>query len=314
VKRPIWPRLAIAAVLALLVAAIQLREPSFLSLENLRNVGQHLSLNALVAAGMTLVILTGGIDLSVGSIVAFAGIASALAMKGGAPVAAGVALGIAAGAAIGGLNGALIAFGGLPPFIVTLAMMVMARSVTRVVTDNMSIYDLPPGFAALGGFLDLGPLRVPAPLVLVAAVYLGVFVLLRHYPLGRAIYAIGGNEEAARLSGIRLAPVKTVVYAICGALAGLAGVVAASRLGAADPKQGQMFELAAIAAVVVGGTSLSGGRGHVAGTLLGVVVVAMLENAMNLLDINPNWQGLVQGLVILGAVLASRFGSRSSAR
>jgi ribose transport system permease protein len=299
---------AALVLLAALIIAISIKQPNFWGADNLLNITRQMSLNAIVAAGMTLVILTGGIDLSVGSILAFVGIVTALALKAGVPVALAVPLGAVLGAALGGVNGVLIAFGRLPPFVVTLAMMAVARSLTRVVTDNKSIYNLPEGLSLLTSTFEFSPLglRVPIPLLLTGLVYAAGYVLLQHYPLGRYIYALGGNEEAARISGVPIARVKVLVYALCGALAGFAGVVSISRLAAADPNSGVMMELDAIAAVVIGGASLVGGRGHILGSIAGVLTMAVLHNVMTLLDINPDWQGTLVGAVILGAVLANK--------
>ncbi len=307
-RKSMWSALGLLLVL---VVAISVKQPSFWSADNLLNITRQMSLNAIVAAGMTLVILTGGIDLSVGSILALVGIVTALALKSGLPWMLAVPFGALLGAALGSVNGVLIAFGRLPPFVVTLAMMAVARSLTRVVTDNKSIYNLPEGLSLLTSTLELSPLglRIPIPFLLTGLVYGLGYVLLMHYPLGRYIYALGGNEEAARISGVPIARVKVSVYALCGALAGFAGVVAISRLAAADPTSGVMMELDAIAAVVIGGASLVGGRGHILGSIAGVVTMAVLHNVMTLLDINPDWQGTVIGVVILAAVLANRRGS-----
>jgi ribose transport system permease protein len=308
-----WPALrrwAVPATLLALVVAISLATPSFWSGENLLNITRQMSINAIIAAGMTLVILTGGIDLSVGSVLAFVGIVTALMLKSGVGVAVGVLAGALVGGALGTLNGLLIAFGRLPPFVVTLAMMAVARSLTRVVTQNKSLYHLPEGLSLLSETLDVSLARVhvllPVPFLLTALVYGLGYVLLVHYPLGRYIYAVGGNEEAARLAGVPVRRVKIIVYASCGALAGFAGVLAISRLAAADPTSGVMMELDAIAAVVIGGGSLTGGRGHIFGTIVGVVIIAVLHNVMTLLDVNPDWQGSVLGAVVLVAVLAGK--------
>jgi ribose transport system permease protein len=261
--------------------------------------------NAIIAAGMTLVVLTGGIDLSVGSVLALTSVLAALMAKGDfVPLPLALAGGVACGGLLGAANGALIALARLPPFVVTLAAMVMARSAVQVLTDNVSIYDLPRSLDALGRG-RVGP--VPVPLLLTGVLYAAVYLLLRHYRFGRAVYAIGGNKEAARLSGIRTRWVKIQVYAAAGALAALAGLVEISRAGAADPKSGVMYELDAIAAVVVGGASLSGGRGGIGGTFLGALFIAILANALQLLGISSDYQGLVTGAVILAAVLAGRF-------
>jgi ribose transport system permease protein len=306
-SRSTW---AFLALLLGLVIAISIGVPGFWGADNILNITRQMSINAIIAAGMTMVILTGGIDLSVGSVLAFVGIVTALALKAGVPVPIGVLLGALMGAALGTLNGLLIAFGRLPPFVVTLAMMAVARSLTRVFTENKSIYNLPTGLGLLSETLDVSILRlsmlVPVPFILTALVYGSSYVVLTHYPLGRYIYAMGGNEEAARLSGVPINRVKIMVYALCGALAGFAGVVAISRLAAADPTSGVMMELDAIAAVVIGGASLMGGRGHIFGTIVGVAIIAVLHNVMTLLDINPDWQGMVLGAVILAAVLANK--------
>lgn len=293
----------VAGTFLFLIILVTLLEPSFLTLNNLSNVGRQMSLNAVISAGMTLVILTAGIDLSVGSVLAFSGVLTALMLTAGLPVPLAVLGGIGVGAALGGVNGLLITRAKLPPFVVTLAMMVMARSATRVVTGNVSVYGLPEGIQLLGRGLVAG---IPVPVLLTLWIYAGLFVLLRDYPFGRYIYAVGGNEEAARLSGIRTDRVKILVYVLAGSLAALAGVIAVGRVGAADPRMGEMFELDAIAAVVVGGTSLMGGRGHILGTLLGVIIVAVLSNVLTLLNINPDYQGLVKGAVIVIAAMASR--------
>ena len=308
-KLPVGKSTWTAALLLLaLVVAISIKQPSFWSADNLLNITRQMSINAIIAAGMTLVILTGGIDLSVGSILAFVGIVTALALKAGLPAGLAGLFGALLGGALGSVNGLLIAFGRLPPFVVTLAMMAVGRSLTRVVTDNKSIYNLPEGLSLLSDTLELTPLglRIPIPFLLTGLVYGLGYLLLMHYPLGRHIYALGGNEEAARISGVPIQRVKVLVYALCGALSGFAGVVAISRLAAADPTSGVMMELDAIAAVVIGGGSLVGGRGHILGTIAGVVTMAVLHNVMTLLDINPDWQGTVVGVVILGAVLANK--------
>ncbi len=305
--RSTWALLLAGLLLALVITFVV---PGFWAGDNLLNITRQMSINAIIAAGMTLVILTGGIDLSVGSVLAFVGIITALLLKSEVPVLVAVLAGTLTGAALGAVNGLLIALGRLPPFVVTLAMMAVARSLTRVVTENKSIYNLPESFSWLSETLEVSVLNLsvllPVPFLLTALVYTGAFILLTHYPLGRYIYAIGGNEEAARLSGVPIQRVKISVYMLCGALAGFAGVVAISRLAAADPTSGVMLELDAIAAVVIGGGSLMGGRGHILGTIVGVMIIAVLHNVMTLMDINPDWQGTVLGCVLLAAVLANK--------
>jgi putative xylitol transport system permease protein len=276
---------------------------TFLSGRNLVFVLLQISVNTILASGMTLVILSKGIDLSVGSVVALAGVVGAdLAVRGvPVPVAAAIAIGL--GALVGFANGASIVFLRVAPFIATLATMTAARGLAYLYTEGVSVGNLPRAFTVWGGG-RIGP--VPIPVIVAAAVVAVTAVLLGRTVFGRRIYAIGGNEEAARLAGVRVGALKIAIYTMMGALAALGGILLAARLGAGDPKAGQLFELTAIAAVVVGGTSLMGGRGGVWGTVLGALIIGVLDNGLVLMDVSTFWQMVVKGLVILGAVALDR--------
>ncbi len=274
--------------------------PHFLTVPNLLNVAQQTSINAIVAVGMTFVIVSGGIDLSVGSIVALSGVALGAALQDGQalPVALAIALGI--GVACGLVNGAIISWGGLPPFIVTLGMMSIARGAALLFTEGRPVSGFDPLFRSLATGHVGG---VPSPVVATMAVYLIAHVVLTRTTFGRYVYAIGGNEEATRLSGVSVRFHKTMVYAVSGLVSAIAAVILTARLNSAQPIAGMMYELDAIAATVIGGTSLMGGEGSLAGTLVGALIMGVLRNGLNLLGVSSFLQQIVIGAVIIGAVL-----------
>jgi ribose transport system permease protein len=276
---------------------------------NLRNVANQISVIAIVAVGMTMVIITAGIDLSVGSLIALSAVVAAwlIARMGGEGAGAGaMALGGLGGMVVCGLVGA---FSGLvitrfriPPFIATLAMMQVAAGLAYIISQGKPIYQLPDGFVALGRGAD-PLLGVPWAVILMAALYVAAHVVMSRTTFGRYVYAVGGNMEASRLAGIRVRAVLFSVYTLCGLLAGLGGVLMASQLKSGAPTYGLTYELYVIAAVVVGGTSLSGGSGRIFGTLIGAFIIAVIQNGMNLTNVESYTQKVVLGLVILGAVL-----------
>ena len=284
------------------------RWPNFLKLDNLIGVANQTAIYAIIAIGMTMVIITAGIDLSVGSLVALASVVGALLIRdlgGGADAGVGMTLaGIASGVgvcAIAGLFcGFLVTTFRLPSFIVTLGMMLMASGLAFRLSEGASIPQLPESFYWLGGGDTLG---IPNPVWLMLILYFIAHIVMTRMAFGRYVYAIGGNEEAARLSGVPVKRVLLVVYTVSGALAGLGGIVLASRLEAGDPKFGLMYELEVIAAVVVGGTSLLGGSGRILGTLIGAFILAVIKNGMNLTSVDPFNQKIVLGAVLLLAVL-----------
>jgi ribose transport system permease protein len=278
---------------------------TFLTGRNLVYVLLQISVNLILASGMTLVILTAGIDLSVGSVLALAGVVGADLVTKGVPLPLAAAGAVGVGALLGLANGAAIVGLRVAPFIATLATMTAARGLAYLYTGGQSIGGLSGAFVWLGNG-RIGPLPVP---VLVAAIVVGcVAVVLGRTVFGRRVYAVGGNEEATRLSGVRVGRVKLLVYTLAGACAALGGLLLAARLGSGDPKVGTMYELDAIAAVVGGGTSLMGGRGGVWGTVLGALIIGVLNNGLVLLDVSTFYQMVVKGLVILGAVAMDRGG------
>jgi ribose/xylose/arabinose/galactoside ABC-type transport system permease subunit len=286
--------------LVLLASLLSVLTPHFLSVSNLLNVMEQTSINAVIALGMTFVILSGGIDLSVGSLLALAGVVLAWALQAGWPVPAAILAGLAVGGASGLVNGLLITKGRLPAFIATRGMMSIARGAALVFTSGRPISGFGAGFRQLATARILG---VPAPIVVTIAVYaLGHFLLTRTR-FGRYVYAIGGNEEATRLSGINAGFHKTMVYVLSGVASGLAAALLTARLNSAQPIAGINYELDAIAATVIGGTSLSGGVGTLHGTLIGALIMGVLRNGLNLLGTSSFFQQIVIGIVIIAAVL-----------
>ncbi|WP_376788991.1 ABC transporter permease [Thermoflexus sp.] len=287
-------------VLLALWMTLTLMTPRFLTPSNLLNVALQSSILAVVALGMTLTIISGGIDLSVGSVVAFTGAMTAgLMVRNGWPVGGAILAGLVAGLALGLLNGALVVYGRLVPFIATLSTMAIARGLTLVYTRGYPISGLPEAFTFLGTGDLLG---IPMPVLLMGAVALGVSLLLNHTPWGLHLYAVGGGEDLAWLSGVRVKRVKGVVYGMSGLLAGLGGILLTARLWSAQPNVGVGLELEAIAASVLGGASLSGGYGSVSGTLVGALVMGTVGNGLNLLEVPSYHQQIIKGLVFIFAV------------
>ena len=291
--------------LILLFIIISVMNDSFLEFSNLRNLLRQVSINAIIAFGMTFVILTGGIDLSVGSILALSSAVMAnLIVTGTDPVLA-IVLAAGVGLVLGCINGLVITYGRVAPFIATLATMTIYRGATLVFTDGNPISGLTqdPLFHGFGQG-DIAGLPVPAITMFLAFIILW-FVLSRT-SLGRKTYAVGGSEKVSYIAGIKIDRVKIFVYALTGMLCGIAGAIITSRLNSAQPTAGAGYELDAIAAVVLGGTSLAGGRGHIVGTLIGALIIGTLNNGLNILDVSSFYQQVVKGIVILLAVLADR--------
>ncbi|WP_091774018.1 ABC transporter permease subunit [Piscibacillus halophilus] len=288
-----------------IVIVLSIMSPQFLDLDNLFNVLRQISIIALLAFGMTFVILTGGIDLSVGSTLALAGALTAGFMASGIDPILAVLLGVIAGAVMGAFNGVIIAKGNVAPFIATLATMTIFRGLTLVYTDGRPI----TGFTDSVAFDMIGKgyfFGIPVPVIMMFVIFAILLFVLKKTVFGRHVYALGGNEEASILSGVKVNRVKIWVYSLTGALSALAGIILTSRLGSAAPNAGFTYELDAIAAVVLGGTSLSGGRGWIFGTLIGALIIGVLNNGLNLLGVSSNYQQIVKGGVILLAVLLDR--------
>lgn len=289
--------------LLLICVIFTIASPSFLQGYNLMNIARQCSINLIAAVGMTFVILTGGIDLSVGGVMALVGTITASILSKGTNLVLCLVIGLVIGMVFGVFNGVCIAYAKIPPFITTMATLSIARSIALMYSGGYPITGLPSAFAFIGTGNVLG---IPVPVILaVVTVVFGVFIL-RKTVLGKYIYAIGGNEEATRLSGIHVELWKISVYAIYGLLLGIAGIVLTARMNSGQPSAASGVELDIIAAVVIGGTSLSGGEGGMAGTVIGTLVITVLNNGLTLMDVNPYLQGLIIGFVILGAVFIDK--------
>lgn len=297
--------------LLVLGAALSILTDRFLSFSNLANVGQQIAVISIVALGATFVIIAGGIDLSVGSVVALSSVVFALAFSNAGlawPIAVLAAL--ATGIAVGVVNGLFVTLGRLPAFIATLATLSMARGLALVVSEGRPISGFPDEFRTITSGRIVGDVPVSIGLTIVLFVLGGL--ALRHTVFGRAVYAVGGSEEVARLSGIRIVRLKVAIYALAGFCAAVGGLVLTSRLNSAQPVAGQGLELDVIAAVVIGGASLSGGQGTAFGTLLGALIIGVLRNGLNLLNVSSFWQQVAVGAVIAAAVMTDTLRRRRS--
>ncbi|MCH2200361.1 MAG: ABC transporter permease [Fuerstiella sp.] len=281
--------------------------PVFAQTNNLLSVANQTAIYAVIAVGMTMVIITGGIDLSVGSLVALASVMAAIVIRemggvnaGPGAMLTGVAAALGICSAAGGFHGVMVTRFHIPPFIVSLSMMMMARGLAYLIADGTSISALPESWTVVGSGTALG---IPIPVLMMIVLYGVAHVVMTHTALGRYVYAVGGNQEAARLCGVPVRRVLVTVYITCGTLAGLGGLILSSKLATGDPKLGMMYELEVIAAVVVGGTSLMGGEGRILGTLIGAFIIAVIKNGMNLLNVGAYEQQIILGAVLLIAVL-----------
>jgi ribose transport system permease protein len=309
IAKQVLSRLKSLIGLALLVLVLSLLSPHFLTTENLLNITRQVAVNAILATGMTFVIISAGIDLSVGSVLALSGCVMAIALHAGVGIFPGILLAVGVGSLCGLANGFMTGYLRVPPFIATLGMMSIARGLALVVTGGYPIFELPEGFSYLGtGYLwDVLPVSLLFTFLVLVAAH---FVLTR-MKLGRYVYVIGGNEEAAVLSGVNVRATKMLIYTICGFLAGLASVVFVSRLNSAQPTAGIAYELDAIAATVIGGTSLFGGVGSIGGTVIGALIMGVLRNGLNLLNVSSFWQQVVIGVVIITAVYVDQLRHRN---
>lgn len=291
--------------LVVLVIFVTVMNPNFLSMGNILNLLRQVSTNALIAFGMTFVILTGGIDLSVGSTLALSAALSATFLGFGLPGWLAIILALVIGCLLGWLNGGLITFGRMAPFIATLATMSIFRGATLVITDGKPLTDL--GDSMLFKLLGRGYIfGIPIPVIIMLVIFLILYFVLHQTAFGKQVFAIGGNEAAAYISGINVWRVKRIVYAISGVLAAVAGLLITSRLNSAQPTAGVSYEMDAIASVVLGGTSMSGGAGHIGGTLIGALIIGVLNNGLNLLGVSSFYQQIIKGIVIIIAVLLDR--------
>jgi len=305
--RPFFQKYGLLMSLLLLCLALSVASDRFLTSDNLLNVLRQSSINGIISIGMMMVILTRGIDLSVGSVLALSAVIGADMLKNeGMPVLQAIGICLLVGAAAGAVNGILVSWVNIPPFIATLGMMTFARGAAKFYTDGQPITGLDSlgqGFRYLGT-AEVGP--IPMPIIVAGLVFLGGAVLLNHVPFGRFIFGLGNNEEAAYLSGLPVNRIKLFVYMAAGTLSALAGIILVGRLNSAQPTAGEMYEFDAIAAVVVGGTSFDGGEGTVMGTLIGVLIIGIINNGLNLLDVSAFYQDITKGAVIALALLLHR--------
>ena len=315
VKRYLKDNLGILIALAAMILFLCVwpaTAKTFPTKTNLFNLLRQSSTNLMLACGMTMVIILGGIDLSVGSIIAMSGcFAAGAVVWGGTPEIVGLTLGVLSGLMFGLFNGAVIAWTNIPPFIVTLASMNLAKGIAYVFSGGKPIRCMTEAWKFLGAGYVLG---IPTPVWTMFIVFFLCVLFLNRTRIGRHIYAVGGNSTAAKFSGISTAKVKFTVFAISGTLAGLAGVTIASRLYSGTCTSGNAAEMDAIAAVVIGGTSMSGGSGKLGGTLIGALIIGILNNGLNLMGVNSDWQYIIKGIVILGAVYVDYLRTQKKAK
>ncbi len=290
------------------IVVFAMLSPAFLSFDNAVNIALSIAVIGILAVGMTFVILTGGIDLSVGSVVALAGVCAAIVTQKTEFVSLGFVVALFIGIICGAFNGTFVAYFKVPPFVVTLAILTIARGLAFIIAEGRSIGDLPENFSRFGKSSVFG---IPFSVILMLLTFLIGWFVLASTRFGRYVYAVGGNAEATFLAGVNVKNITLWVYIFNGFLVGIAAIVLASRLGAGVPNSGSQYELDVIAAVVVGGTSLSGGRGSVVATLFGAVFIAILNNGLNLAGIDPYLQKIALGVVILFAVLADQINKKS---
>lgn len=302
-------RFGLLLVYLVLIIGLSMLSNRFLTSSNQINILRQATINGIISVGMTLVILTAGIDLSVGSVLALSAVIGADLLKRGIPVPAAVLAALGVGALAGLVNGVIITRGKIPPFIATLGMLTVARGLTLMYTGGQPFTGFPPAFRQIGAGV-LGP--IPTPIIIALLVFVGVSILLGGTRYGQYIYLLGDNPVAARLAGINIGFMTVLVYVASGLCAALAGLILIARLDSAQPVIGMGYEFNAIAAVVVGGTSFLGGEGTLFGTLLGTLLIETLSNGLNLLNVSPLWEQVVKGLVIALALLAYKALSRST--
>ena len=301
--RDLLGRYGLLLALLLISLCLAALRPQFLTYSNLINVARQISLNGILAIGVTYALLTGGVDLSLGSVLALSGVvAASFAHPDDGMVIWPIAIGILVGISTGAANGIAIAYGRVAPFIVTLGMMTIARGLALVVSRGKPVSNLSESFTGLAGNV----LGFPIPIIILLSVGIVSWLFLMNTRLGRYIYAVGGNEQAARAAGINVNAIKIFAYTVCGGLGGVAGVVLAARITTGQPNAGVAYELDAIAAAVIGGTSLSGGVGTIGGTLLGALLMGVINNGLDLLNVSSYYQQIIKGLIIIAAVWLDR--------
>jgi ribose/xylose/arabinose/galactoside ABC-type transport system permease subunit len=298
-----FKELGIFFAFIIILAVLMILSPkAFARPANLINILKQASINGILAAGMMYVIISGGIDLSVGSIVALSGvIAASFAHPGEYPLIVPILLAVLAGSAVGLINGIGVAYGNIPPFIVTLGTMTIVRGVALIAANGQPVFNVTKEFEKISGGFVLG--SIPNLVVYFVVITLILAFVLTRTVFGRRVYAIGGNETAAKVSGINVEKIKLLVYTLCGFLAGIAGLLLASRIISGNPTSGQSYELDAIAAVIIGGVSMSGGSGKWYGTVIGALMIAVISNGLDILNVSSHFQLIIKGLIIIVAVL-----------
>ena len=304
-----YPLTWIVGVTILMAIVISMLSPHFLTVGNLTNLLKQVAIVAVLAGGQTLVILSGGIDLSIGSVLALSAVTIGFLIENGFPPLLATLAGIAVGTLCGLINGIVITRGRIPPFIATLGMMGIARGLALVITKGVSYMVLVPFYDVIGNGSFLG---LPVPIVIVIVVYAALYIVLRRTVFGRHVYAIGGNEQVSRLEGIRVDRQKILIYTISGFLAAIAALIMVGRLASTPPHVAKGAELEAIAAVIIGGTSFTGGVGGVETTLIGALIMAMITNALNILGVSSFWQQVFIGIVIIVAVWLDNLKGRTN--
>jgi len=290
----------ILIVLVALTIIMSLTIDNFASIDNIMTIARQVAVYGIVSVGMTFVIMTGGIDISIGSTLALGGVVAGLLMNSGMNIFLAISITLVVGGLVGAMNGVLITYGKILPFVATLGMMNLIRGLALVLSDGQAVWGLPDKFLKISSsYLWV----IPVPVIIMIIVFIGGHFLLKDYSIGRYFLAVGGNQEAAKLAGINTKRIITLAYAICGMLASLSGIVLASRLGTAQPSAGVGYELISIASVVIGGTSLLGGVGSMTGTLWGTLILGLVSSALNQLGVQAFYQTMVIGAIVLLAVL-----------
>lgn len=303
-------KLGVLIALIFLIVVMTVLSPNFLTVKNIFNILEQIAEIGIISVGMTFIILLGGIDLSVGSIVAFTGLIMALCMKAGVAVPIAILVGIVIGAAIGLLNGILISKIKLQPFIATLGTMTIARGLAYTITNGQPVYSFSDSFKSFSGSIG----AIPKPAIIMILIFVIGYYILKYTKFGRYVYAIGGNRVASKLSGINVTKYEILVYTISGVCCAIAAVLLTSRLDSAVPVAGDGNELDAIAAVAIGGTSMTGGQGGITGTLIGALMMGVISNGMNLLDIQQGPQKFVKGAIIILAVAVDVIRKRKNSK
>lgn len=303
-RSEIFKKYGIVLVLLLMVIGMTIAEPVFIDSRNLINIFKQVSVIGTLAFGVTLVIITGGIDLSSGSVVALVGVVAATFAAPGESIITAVLIGLAVGAACGLFNGTVLAITGIPPFIVTLGMMTAARGAALLFTNGRPVSDISDGFLVLGsGTIGLLPIPVLIFLIMGGLTH----VLLRKSKFGKTVYAYGGNEQAAKVCGINVNKVLIIVYTYAGIMSAVGGIILTARVSSGNPTAGTGYELDAIASAVIGGTSLNGGVGFISGTIIGALIIGVLNNGLTLMGVSPYWQQIIKAIIIIGAVVLDSY-------